>query len=65
MLNTLDTPVEDRLALYELHLRNTLEGGAPNGYATLLQLRTLLDLSLDDAEQVETEVACAGCAYSI
>lgn len=64
LLNTLDMMREERLALYQMHLRNTIEGPATS-YATLLQLRTLLDLSFDEAEQAEAEVMQSGNAFSI
>lgn len=49
-------------ALYRLHLENA---EPPTDFATLLQLRSLLDLGFEEAEQIEAEVMRQGAAYSI
>jgi hypothetical protein len=48
--------------LYRLHLQNA---PVPADFATLLQLRTLLDLDFDEAERIEKELMEQGSAYSI
>lgn len=48
--------------LYKLHLLNT---PPPAGFATLLQLRELLGLGVQEAEGIELEVTEAGAAFSI
>lgn len=52
----------DLAKLYRLHLENT---AAPADFATLLQLRTMLDLDFDEAERIEKEVMEQGAMYSI
>lgn len=61
MLNTQHDAAQLQI-LYRLHLENTAQ---PADFATLLQLRTLLDLDFDVAEKIETEVMEQGSAYSI
>jgi hypothetical protein len=51
--------VED---LYRLHLKNT---EVPPNFAVLLQLRDMLDLSQQEADDIEQEVMTAGEAFSI
>ena len=48
--------------LYRLHLENTAQ---PADFATLLQLRTLLDLDFDVAEKMERDVMEQESAYII
>ncbi|KAI8467589.1 MAG: hypothetical protein J3K34DRAFT_523577 [Monoraphidium minutum] len=48
--------------LYRLHLLNT---AAPYNFATLLQLRELLGVGVDEAETLERDVVEAGAAFSI
>ena len=52
----------DRVALYRVHVQNT---SVPPDFATSLQLRTLLDIDFDDAENIEREIMEQGSAYSI
>ena len=61
LLNT-QHEVEHLQQLYRLHLENTAQ---PADFATLLQLRTLLDLDFDVAEKIEKDVMEQGAAYSI
>ena len=48
--------------LYQLHLQNT---DLPAKYATLLQLREMLDIKEADAEALEAEVLGSASAFSI
>lgn len=57
-----NTDKHDRLRLYRLHLQNT---EMPPNFATLLQLREMLAIPEEDAEQLETDVFETGSAFSI
>lgn len=48
--------------LYRLHLQNA---EVPSDFATLLQLRAMLQLDFEEAERIEAEVMQQGAAYSI
>lgn len=61
LLNT-QHEAEQLQQLYRLHLHNTAQ---PADFATLLQLRTMLDLDYEVAEKIEKEVLEEGSAYSI
>lgn len=53
---------EELRDLYKLHLLNT---AVPHSFATLLQLRELLGLSAQEAEDIEVLVLETGSAFSI
>ncbi|KAL3153812.1 hypothetical protein ABBQ32_013393 [Trebouxia sp. C0010 RCD-2024] len=57
-----NTDKNDRLRLYRLHLQNT---EMPPNFATLLQLREMLAIPEEDAEQLETDIFESGSAFSI